>query len=780
VVAAFVPERARNQGSGGRSTDLGSERAESLCLLPEAAHHNCTRRRPARSTYPVVSCRAFPFFDHAKTTTHDIDMSAAKLMSSANVTPVSTPPGPQPSDGRVRTLLAKRAARIDELELENADLQDRLDEALSRIEHNHGVKTRPETIVATENETADALALLQRQYQDLEARHKKLQADYAWREKYMGAAKRKYEAAKLNAQQWQAYLNKHSEKREVGSDPLLPHPPPPVPREVSDLDITPKPLRRASPEISDIASNGTVANEPRAKSFKHVEASSAVNESTRSPGSISQSKRITSSQTTVDDQTEVGSSPTKIEARSDEEPVVVSERVLRRRRNGSASAMPPPRRIKEEPVSSPQRPGSAKEPIELRSEECSSPAIRARSFIRTESSDLDAIRGTYQTPRKRRLRDESRSRSEEPSEAISHPPRTPAQDSSSLSDSDIPDLPTLPVAFERAQNLTSIRQPIFSKQSTTSKERSYNRQRGALGQLSPNVPTMPQTARKRRRISEEDAGKVGILAEDGDENDSQVAPKAETGTAKIPANHRLAAMLENPTPGRQPLNTRRPAAEMTKRPRPQRPQHQNEPTSHTKPAPPTCRYQRPPGIEKSPPPIDPESEFLRSKPLKHLRPQDFRINPSFANSDHAFVDPMNRKTKAARRCLPGCINQSCCGEFLDAARHGLLPPSSKSDVQVIEDVFGASHAEIMAAYPPSQHAEVLIRARAQDFANEHGRHRKTFERAPTPPGFWRTAMPSTQEELEDKKKAEDIERMKVEGMWLEATRGDGRWKFRDE
>jgi hypothetical protein len=41
-------------------------------------------------------------------------------------------------------------------------------------------------------------------------------------------------------------------------------------------------------------------------------------------------------------------------------------------------------------------------------------------------------------------------------------------------------------------------------------------------------------------------------------------------------------------------------------------------------------------------------------------------------------------------------------------------------------------------------------------------------------------MPSTQEELEDRREAEEMERMKTEGMWREAMRGGGRWLFRDE
>jgi hypothetical protein len=141
---------------------------------------------------------------------------------------------------------------------------------------------------------------------------------------------------------------------------------------------------------------------------------------------------------------------------------------------------------------------------------------------------------------------------------------------------------------------------------------------------------------------------------------------------------------------------------------------------------------------------------------------------------------MNRLSKADRRCLPGCIDPACCGEFLDAARNNLLPPSSKSDTQLLQEMFGLSPSDLATHYPVSQHEDVIFQARAQAFANEHGRHRKTFERAATPPGFWRMGMPSTQEEEEDRKEAEKIERIKVESMWREAMKGGGRWKFRDE
>jgi len=789
VVAAFVGRsesgwRARQQGLGRKI----NQSAESLRLRLKALR-DCTRRHDGNieSTHLSVSCHALEPLEDDVTGVYDINMSTAKFIRGANVTPISTPPGPQPSDNAFRTLLARRAARIDLLEIENAELQARLEDALSRDEPDIGEPTDPGTTVATEAEAEDNYAILKRQYQDLEARHQKLQADFDAREKYVASATKKYLKARESARQWSTYVAKqlnthssdHAQQTPHGPNKLLPIPPPPMPQEISDIDITPKALHRATPAAADVANEAPATSHATTGSSKQAETSSVINENLRSSPSSAHSKRITSSQTTEDDQAETRSYAIKSEFCSDEEPVVVRENILKRRRNESATAMPPPRRIKQEPES-PRRPGSAEEPIELRSEQWSSPTTRARPLIRMETSDLDAMRGTFQTPRKQKARDESRARSEERLNATLHPPRHLARNSSSLSDSDIPDLPALPVAFEQAEDVASTHQVATINKHATPKERSYGRQRGALGQLSPNVPTKPQTAKKRRRSSEEDAGKVGMLAEDGDETTSQVTPKAENSSAKIPASNRLDVMLENPTPGRQPLSARRLAPDTMKRIRPQRPQPQHEPISHSETTAASSRYHRPPGLEKCPPPINPESEPLRSRPLKQLRPQHFRINPAFADSDFAFSDPMNRKTKAARHCLPGCINPACCGEFLDAARHGLLPPSSKSDVQVIEEMFGSSYAEIMAAYPPSRHAELLIQARAQDFANEHGKHRKTFERAATPPGFWRTEMPSTQEELEDRRKAEEMERMKTEGMWREAMRGGGRWLFRDE
>ncbi|KAM0714036.1 hypothetical protein Q7P37_011000 [Cladosporium fusiforme] len=709
-------------------------------------------------------------------------MPAANNRRTAHLTPVSTPP--QPSDDALRRVMERRgAARIEELETENATLQAQLEEALARpaIVHDETRSTGD-----SKARTDADYAALQGQHEDLKARYAELEARLEQHRAYVNKATRKYEAARDSVKKWKEYVDKHAAggNRSRGNPngpntPALPVPPA-LPRDVSDIDITPTLPRNVPAQPLEAAHSNFATREGPGDPV--VRTAPLTAEKRPSAPSSPLSKRITSSQTTVDDQPQVESPKVKHEPSSDEEPTVVREVNLKRRRGESPTKMRPPQRIKQEPES-PERPGSAEQPIELRSEEYSSPARNFRSLVRTETSDLDALRGTFQTPRKRRAGNEPRVVSEGRARTSLHPPRTVTHNSSSLSDSDMPELPDFPDATEAANGLQSDRQgpPVLAH--VTPKTRSSARK--ALHQLSPNVPTGSRGDKSRRRISNEDAAKVGMLAEDDDEISSQVTPKAGNISMKTPASARLDAMLENPTPRRQPLLSRQ-TPDTTKRTHPRKPQIKPEPKSHIKPAPQaptsasTSKTDRPSRLENSPPPIDPASEPLRLKPVQHLRPQDFRINPSYANSTYAYSDPLNRKTKAARRCLPGCIEPACCGEFMEAARSGILPPSSKSDAQVLEDMLGPGYEKTIAGFPPIEHRELLIEARAKEFSNAHGRHRTVFQRTKTPPGFWRTDMPSTQEEMEDRRKADEMEREKVKGMWREAMRGDGRWKFRDE
>lgn len=76
--------------------------------------------------------------------------------------------------------------------------------------------------------------------------------------------------------------------------------------------------------------------------------------------------------------------------------------------------------------------------------------------------------------------------------------------------------------------------------------------------------------------------------------------------------------------------------------------------------------------------------------------------------------------------------------------------------------------------------ELLITAKAEQLAQKHGRHRQAFQRRATPPGFWRTDMPTTQETEADREMARQMERRKIEERYVEAKRANGRWLFKDE
>jgi peroxin-16 len=74
----------------------------------------------------------------------------------------------------------------------------------------------------------------------------------------------------------------------------------------------------------------------------------------------------------------------------------------------------------------------------------------------------------------------------------------------------------------------------------------------------------------------------------------------------------------------------------------------------------------------------------------------------------------------------------------------------------------------------------LVDVRARELANLFGKHRHAHDRPPTPPGFWRTDMPSTQELERDRQMAKEMERVKVLERYREAMRPGGLWMFADE
>jgi hypothetical protein len=189
-------------------------------------------------------------------------------------------------------------------------------------------------------------------------------------------------------------------------------------------------------------------------------------------------------------------------------------------------------------------------------------------------------------------------------------------------------------------------------------------------------------------------------------------------------------------------------------------------------------YRTPLGLEPAPPHALLEDEPLRSQPWQSLGLGDFKINPKFMGSDFAFSEIFRGREQ--RRCLPGCTKPDCCGNaFRKAIEMGAVQ-TNKTDAEVLEQYLGRNFNQIVAAYASEKRKHLIIQARAYALANQHGKHRQAYERPRTPPGFWRTDMPSTQEAEEYRVKAYEMERLKVEERWREAMRDGGRWIFRDE
>ena len=187
-----------------------------------------------------------------------------------------------------------------------------------------------------------------------------------------------------------------------------------------------------------------------------------------------------------------------------------------------------------------------------------------------------------------------------------------------------------------------------------------------------------------------------------------------------------------------------------------------------------------------------EERRLRTRPVRSLRLDDFKLNPvTNYGVDFAFNQVIRNKDQ--RRCLPNCTRPECCGDkFHKIVRIGAIPApqlrglwdssqmdNAEQDHRLLQDFTGLS-MEALESMSPSEKDLLLERAKAQRFGSVYGRHRHVHERAASPPGFWRTEMPTTQEVEGDKEKALAVERETIERRYREAMKGSGQWIFRDE
>ncbi|KAJ5145657.1 DNA repair protein Sae2/CtIP [Penicillium bovifimosum] len=183
------------------------------------------------------------------------------------------------------------------------------------------------------------------------------------------------------------------------------------------------------------------------------------------------------------------------------------------------------------------------------------------------------------------------------------------------------------------------------------------------------------------------------------------------------------------------------------------------------------------------PNIDPDDEPFRARPLRCLGLEHFKINPARNQGlDYAYDTVVRKKNE--RKCMSGCTRPGCCGDrFRAMARVGGIPGKSgaeqEEDRAILREFLGPN-SQLLQNLSGEERENLLVEARARALANQYGRHRHTHQRAQSPPGFWRTDMPDTQEEEDDLEAAKKLEREKVEERYREAMRPGGLWTWADE
>ncbi|KAF2156156.1 hypothetical protein K461DRAFT_91064 [Myriangium duriaei CBS 260.36] len=481
----------------------------------------------------------------------------------------------------------------------------------------------------------------------------------------------------------------------------------------------------------------------------------------------------------------------KPEPDHDDEPVVVSSRFLKKQKPV-------------EPMAGMAHRGTHSDPYKIKREDSEAsqfmPHIPAfvSSALDTQASDLDTPNRQIRTPRKRQkishTSDENLlSSSHDLNELISGdpqfadentPPSSALNENTNISDAH----------DTRVQQPTSTNRH-GSQTSTTSHPRSSG---GPLQPLSTNTPILPRTSaikNKGERLPRQRESLVQRLDDMGEDN----TDVHDAGPPSARKGRRLDNLLQgNETPQNKNVIASRMHSSSTRA----KQRHSSPATTprmavkETTPNPPlrspkapVLRMLNPPSrllprdSRKSDfqPPSDPrpDEDPLRSRPIARLGLDDFRINALYAGTDFAFNTSI--RDRATRACLPGCT-KACCATLQRFAGHANIDQSGSltdEDEVLLKAWVGDEDTSMLSA---SQKQTLVATARAEKFARQHGRHRQVFERAKSPPGYWETDMPSTQDLEKHRKQAREKVRDEVRVRWVEAMKGGGRgqWRFKDE
>ena len=337
------------------------------------------------------------------------------------------------------------------------------------------------------------------------------------------------------------------------------------------------------------------------------------------------------------------------------------------------------------------------------------------------------------------------------------------------------------------------------------------------------VPALAEDG--ERLSSKSDALKTGKKSKD-EQNNLHSHPDKELKAP--PTHHRLGALLTKPSPEKSILVPEEHVAAISpdqtwsKTPLPQSVYHSRSKGPATPRSLPVKKSQpkRGSGVKADPEPIDaisdrhsksaqsvtksskvaptfaepspvshpetrPEHEPLRARPLHRLSLQDFKFNP--IHSDYAYHESVRRHDE--KKSLSGCTDRNCqrckgLRKYVIDSGYKTAPKPGESqddaDRRLVQDFLGDNHRKLLKTMSATERSDLLLEAKVKEFANRFGCHRQAFFRAQEPPGFWEVDFPTTQEEAENRARADVLEREKVRERYWEASRPGGKWLFADE
>jgi hypothetical protein len=497
-----------------------------------------------------------------------------------------------------------------------------------------------------------------------------------------------------------------------------------------------------------------------------------------------------SSQTTVDENTEQTRRQTELHKASDEDewPQFVSARSLKRKRGlpsksdvhgerPSDGTPVKPFRVKEEPRSSPPSIHNLtrKETIDL--DDPTSMLLRTPRHPKRKPSVHSTVTGTVR---------HQRSSSAPFSQGIKQ------------ENSRYRDLDRSVNAFVLHDNLAAIdTESRAYSESFDPAENATN----ALRHLNPN--SLPEMEREHfsKRAKTDDIGQPyghGVLSESGEELPpvDEVASRLTPSVARAKLNRKLQSLSDqtkspsttrikveqNPTPpgSSRAIQTPLTRAGLRSPQSATRSVAQDDFAFEDRPQWRMKAHQPGPSARKSHISPSGNQSRLRSKPVIELRLQDFKPNPVY-NQGYSYAFSETVRKRGDRMCLPGCTNPQCCGSTFRTFAEAQAPLSYSQEEALLEDYLGEAYNNMSVTQMSSEERqELVLQARTKKMAKEAGKHREAYERRRTPPGFWRVDFPTTQEQQEDREKAKEQEKKVVQERWLEAQRKGGKWIFRDE